>query len=44
MSEVLTPSGALEAGSPLILTATLVPVAGHDRFQPAGFPEVGHVV
>ncbi len=44
MSEVLTPSGALEAGSPLILTATLVPVAGQDRFQPAGFPEIGHVV
>ena len=28
----------------LILTAQLVPVGGTDRFQPAGFPEVGHVI
>jgi CRISPR-associated protein Csb1 len=28
----------------LILTARLVPVGNTDRFQPAGFPEVGHVI
>jgi len=33
-----------DCDSPLILTATLAPVAGLDRFQPAGFPEVGHVI
>src|ERR1039457_2977963 len=27
----------------VILQATLVPVTG-DRFQPAGFPEIGHVI
>src|SRR5262249_57180167 len=36
---VLDPKGA----SPLVLTATLRPVGGLDRFQPAGFPEIGHV-
>jgi CRISPR-associated protein Csb1 len=30
-------------GGPLVLTATLTPVA-NDRFQPAGFPEIGHVI
>lgn len=30
--------------SPLVLTATFEPVGGIDRFQPAGFPEVGHVI
>jgi CRISPR-associated protein Csb1 len=44
MPEVLTPAEALKAESPLILTAILAPVAGQDRFQPAGFPEVGHVI
>jgi CRISPR-associated protein Csb1 len=44
MPEVLTPAEALKADSPLILTAILAPVAGQDRFQPAGFPEVGHVI
>lgn len=39
----LTPAGVLMGESPLILTATLEPVAG-DRFQPAGFPEIGHVI
>lgn len=39
----LTPSGVLGGKSPLILTATLQPIAG-DRFQPAGFPEIGHVI
>ncbi len=28
----------------LILTAWLEPVGGLDRFQPAGFPEIGHVI
>lgn len=28
----------------LIITARLVPVGDTDRFQPAGFPEVGHVI
>jgi CRISPR-associated protein Csb1 len=28
----------------LVLKATLEPVAGLDRFQPAGFPEIGHVI
>lgn len=40
----LTPSGVLSGQSPLVLSATLVPVANLDRFQPAGFPEVGHVI
>jgi CRISPR-associated protein Csb1 len=38
----LTPAEVLRGESPLILTATLQPIAG-DRFQPAGFPEIGHV-
>lgn len=41
---VLTPQGVLNGASPLVLTATLTPVAGLDRFQPAGFPEIGHVI
>lgn len=41
---VLTPQGVLNGASPLVLTATLRPVAGLDRFQPAGFPEIGHVI
>jgi CRISPR-associated protein Csb1 len=28
----------------LVLRAALRPVAGLDRFQPAGFPEIGHVI
>ena len=28
----------------LVISATLRPVAGLDRVQPAGFPEVGHVI
>ncbi len=39
----LTPSDVLNGESPLILTATLEPIVG-DRFQPAGFPEIGHVI
>jgi CRISPR-associated protein Csb1 len=41
---VLTPQSVLQGASPLVLTATLRPVAGLDRFQPAGFPEIGHVI
>ena len=40
----LTPEGVLNGASPLVLIATLRPVAGLDRFQPAGFPEIGHVI
>jgi CRISPR-associated protein Csb1 len=39
----LTPADVLKGESPLVLVATLEPVAG-DRFQPAGFPEIGHVI
>jgi hypothetical protein len=41
---VITAAGALESESPLVLVAQLEPVANLDRFQPAGFPEVGHVI
>ena len=41
---VLTPGSVLQGASPLVLIATLRPVAGLDRFQPAGFPEIGHVI
>lgn len=44
MPRTLTPEDVLKGPSPLVLTATLEPVAGLDRFQPAGFPEVGHVI
>lgn len=39
----LTPKGVLKGESPLVLTATFEPI-GSDRFQPAGFPEIGHVI
>jgi CRISPR-associated protein Csb1 len=39
----ITPADVLKGESPLILTAILEPIAG-DRFQPAGFPEIGHVI
>lgn len=39
----LTPADVLQGESPLVLTATLEPI-GSDRFQPAGFPEIGHVI
>lgn len=39
----LTPASVLAGESPLVLTATLEPIGG-DRFQPAGFPEIGHVI
>lgn len=47
MSEVTTklvPEAALQEESPLVLTARFRPVGNLDRFQPAGFPEVGHVI
>jgi len=28
----------------LIIEAHLAPVSGEDRFQPAGFPQIGHVI
>ena len=40
----LTPVSVLAGESPLVITAIFEPVAGLDRFQPAGFPEVGHVI
>lgn len=39
----LTPADVLKGESPLVLTATLEPIVG-DRFQPTGFPEIGHVI
>lgn len=44
MPETLTPSGVFEKQGPLVLFAFFEPVAGLDRFQPTGFPEVGHVI
>lgn len=43
MKNKLTPSEVLKGDSPLVLTATLEPLLG-DRFQPAAFPEIGHVI
>lgn len=39
-------SDALKTDGPncLIIRAWLKPIAGMDRFQPAGFPEIGHVI
>lgn len=42
--KTITPAEALAGESPLVLVARLEPVANLDRFQPAGFPEVGHVI
>ncbi len=39
----LTPPDVLKGESPLVLIATFEPIIG-DRFQPAGFPEIGHVI
>ncbi len=44
MPKSVTPASVLVGESPFVLTATLEPVANQDRFQPAGFPEVGHVI
>ena len=41
----LTPENLLTSGDHrLTLQARLAPTAGRDRFQPAGFPEIGHVI
>jgi CRISPR-associated protein Csb1 len=40
LDKLLDPTGP----ACLIVTAKLAPVAEADRFQPAGFPEVGHVI
>lgn len=40
----LTPANVLKGPSPLVITVDLEPIAGLDRFQPAGFPEIGHVI
>lgn len=42
--KTLTSSVVLSGESPMVLSATLVPVANQARFQPAGFPEIGHVI
>src|SRR5689334_16169441 len=42
--KTITATDALKGGPTLVLTARFEPVAGLDRFQPAGFPEVGHVI
>lgn len=41
--KTLTPAEVLKGESPLVLAATLEPIVG-DRFQPAAFPEIGHVI
>src|SRR6516165_6263570 len=40
LDKLLDPTGP----ACLIVTAKLSPVGDLDRFQPAGFPEVGHVI
>ena len=43
--EVLNPSELLNGTqNRLVIQATLRPIAGKTRFQPAGFPEIGHVI
>ncbi len=42
--KILRPEEILRRESPLVLTATFESVGKLDRFQPAGFPEVGHVI
>ena len=46
MSDELTLDNLIAQNGPtcLIITARLEPVGNQDRFQPAGFPEVGHVI
>lgn len=43
-TKTITATGALNGESPVVLIARFEPVANLDRFQPAGFPEVGHVI
>jgi len=40
----VTPSDVLKEKEPLVLFAYFEPVGALHRFQPAGFPEVGHVI
>lgn len=40
LDQLIDPNGPMV----LIIKAQLVPVDGLDRFQPAGFPEIGHVI
>lgn len=44
MANLITPNAVLKGESPLVLVAKLEPIGRADRFQPAGFPEVGHVI
>lgn len=46
MDDRLEPEALVEPGGGMrvLFTATLKPVGGVDRFQPAGFPEIGHVI
>ena len=45
MTTPLSPADLLATrNNRLVLQATLAPVAGKTRFQPAGFPEIGHVL
>lgn len=44
--ETINMDRLLEKNGPvcLIIEAHLTPVSGEDRFQPAGFPQIGHVI
>src|SRR6266566_4285998 len=46
MNNGLNLDNLIAQGGPtcLVIKATLEPVGDQDRFQPAGFPEVGHVI
>ena len=46
VEESLTVNSLLEKNGPvcLIIEAHLAPVGGENRFQPAGFPQIGHVI
>jgi len=44
MPENISPDDVLKRKEPLVLFASFEPIGGLDRFQPAGFPEVGHVI
>ena len=44
MSTLDTAARLKDKANRLVIQATLKPVAGKTRFQPAGFPEIGHVI
>jgi len=44
MSTLDTAALLKDKANRLVIQATLKPVAGKTRFQPAGFPEIGHVI